>query len=139
MTNPEITIIAVSNVFCRLMNFKNKGDIEEGHKHTYHHATLVSSGSVRVEILDDNINQNIVLSKEFTAPNFIFIDKDKNHRIISLEDNTVCSCIHAVRDIEGEIVDPAFLIEPVWSENKGEMINLVAKNHGKPMMPFAKI
>ena len=118
MTNPEITIIAVSNVFCRLMNFKNKGDIEEGHKHTYHHATLVSSGSVRVEILDDNINQNIVLSKEFTAPNFIFIDKDKNHRIISLEDNTVCSCIHAVRDIEGEIVDPAFLIEPVWSERK---------------------
>ena len=138
MANPEITIIAVSNVFCRLMTFKNKGDIEEGHKHTYHHATLVSSGSVRVEILDDG-NKNILFSKEFTAPNFIFTDKDKNHRLISLEDNTVCSCIHAVRDIEGEIVDPAFLIEPVWSENKGEMINLVAKNHGKPMMPFVRI
>jgi len=134
MASPEIKIIAVSNVFCRLMNFVNAGDIEQGHKHTYDHATLVSSGSVRVEVLNDD--GTIASSKEFVAPSMVFIHKDRTHKLVALEDNTVCSCIHAIRDVEGQILDPEFLIEPVNSENKGELRQLVSAYTCKPMMPF---
>jgi len=135
MSSPEIKIIAVSNVFCRLMHFVEVGDVEYGHQHSYDHATLVSTGSVVVDVLDDN--DVVVSSKVFTAPNMVFIHKDKRHRLTALEKNTVCSCIHAVRDVEGEILDPEFLPEPVWSEDKGEIHQLVSDYTGKPMMPFA--
>jgi len=134
MAAPEIKIIAVSNVFCRLMDFKKAGDIEHGHKHTYDHATLVSTGAVRVEVSDDD--GNVVSTKDFVAPNMVFIHKDKYHKLTALQDNTVCSCIHAIRDVEGEIIDPEFLIEPMQSENKGELYHLVQAYAGEPPMPF---
>jgi len=135
MASPEIKIIAVSNVFCRLMNFVNVGDVEQGHQHTYDHATLVSTGSVVVDVLGDN--DEVVSSKVFNAPNMVFIHKDKRHRLTALESNTVCSCIHAVRDVEGEILDPEFLIEPLFSTGNGELVNLIAEKHGTPMKGFA--
>ena len=134
MAAPEIKIIALSNVFSRLMFFKNKGDIEDGHKHTYDHATLVSSGSVLVEILDDEGKSET--SKVFEAPNMIYINKDKFHRLIALEDKTTCVCIHALRTIDEEIVAPDFLIEPVFSENRGEVKNLVQEKYNKSMKDF---
>lgn len=135
MASPEIKLIAVSNVFCRLMHFVNVGDVEHGHQHTYDHATLVSTGSVVVDVLDDN--DEVVSSKVFNAPNMVFIHKDKRHRLTALEKDTVCSCIHAVRDVEGEILDPEFLVEPLFSTGNGELINLVAQKHGVPMKGFA--
>ena len=137
MASPEIKIIALSNVYSRLMHFLKKGDIENGHKHTYDHATLVSSGSVLVEVLDEFTNKPIS-SKTFTAPNMVFINKDKIHRLIALEDNTVCSCIHAIRTIDDEIVDSDFLIDPVWSQEKGEVRGLVREKYNKEMLGFAK-
>jgi tellurite resistance-related uncharacterized protein len=107
--NPKIKLMAVSNVFCRMMNFENKGDVEEGHKHNYDHGTLVSSGSVLYEALDDD--GNVVSSKVFNAPNMVYIAKETFHRITALEDKTVCACIHASRTIDNEIVDPDCLIE----------------------------
>lgn len=135
MASPEIKIISVSNVFCRLMHFLNVGDVEQGHQHTYDHATLVSAGSVMVDVLDDN--NEVVSSKVFNAPNMVFIHKDKLHRLTALENNTVCSCIHAIRDIEGEILSPNFLIEPLVSTDKGELGALVEQEHGAPMQGFA--
>jgi quercetin dioxygenase-like cupin family protein len=137
MASPEIKIIALSNVYSRLMHFLKKGDIENGHKHTYDHATLVSSGSVLVEVLDELTGEPIS-SKTFSSPNMVFIHKDKIHRLIALEDNTVCSCIHAIRTIEDEIVDSDFLIEPVWSQEKGEVRSLVQEKYNKEMLSFAK-
>jgi hypothetical protein len=136
MAAPEIKIIALSNIFSRMMFFKNKGDIENGHKHTFNHATQVSHGSVLVETLDDE--GRITSSRVFEAPNMVFIDKDKYHRIIALEDQTVCSCIHAIKTVDEEIVDPDFLIEPLWSTNKGEVLSLVKERYGKDMIPFIK-
>ena len=71
---PIIKIIALSNVFTRMMHFVNKGDIEEGHKHTYDHATLVSSGSVQIDVLDDL--KNVVDTNTFSAPTMIYIKKE---------------------------------------------------------------
>ncbi len=134
MASPEIKIIALSNVYTRSMHFKNKGDIEEGHKHTYDHATLVSNGSLMVEMLDDN--DNVEYFKVFQAPNLIFIDKEKKHRLIALEDNTICACIHAIRTVDEEIVSPDFLVEPVFSQNRGEVKNLVNEKYNKSMKEF---
>jgi quercetin dioxygenase-like cupin family protein len=134
MAAPEIKIIALSNIFSRMMFFNKKGDIEEGHKHTYDHATQISHGSVLVEVIDNN--GRIVSGKVFNAPDMIFIDKNKYHRIIALEDKTVCSCIHAIKTLDEEIVDPDFLIEPLLSTNNGELRMVVEEKYKKNMLPF---
>lgn len=137
MASPEIKVMALSNIYNRLMHFRNKGDVEDGHKHNFDHGTLVSSGSVLYELLDDN--RNVIASKIFVAPNMVFVDKDRFHRITALEDNTVCACIHAVKTMDGEIIDPDFLIEPTVWEHKGEMRDLVYDRTGKMMMPLIQV
>lgn len=107
--NPEIKILAVSNVYTRLMHFVKAGDQEQGHHHDYDHGTLLASGKLLVEKLDDN--DNVVSSKEFTAPSFVMIEKNCRHLLTALEDNTVAGCIHALRTETEEIVDPEFIIE----------------------------
>ena len=130
--SPEIKIICVSNVYSRLMHFKNKGDVENGHTHTYHHGSLVSSGSVLYEVLDED--GQTVSSKVFVAPNFIFVDKDKHHRITALEDDTVCACIHALKTIDQELVDPDFLIEPLVGDAKTNIAKTVLQKTGKDLL-----
>lgn len=85
------------------MFFKNKGDIEHGHHHNFDHATLVAHGSVLVR----------AKGKEtvFKAPMLIWIAKDVQHELVALEDNTVCACIHGLRDKYGDIVDVSMVPE----------------------------
>lgn len=106
---PEVKILAVSNVYCRLMNFKHKGDQELGHYHGYDHGTLLAKGKLLVEKTDPE--GNVTGSKEFVAPSFIFIAKDTRHVLTALEDDTVATCIHALRTIDETIIDSNFLIE----------------------------
>jgi quercetin dioxygenase-like cupin family protein len=119
------------------MHFEKKGDVERGHKHTYDHGTLVSSGGVLVEVLSDD-SKTVLESKEYKAPTFIFIKKDNIHRLTALEDNTVCACIHAIKTMDDEIVDPDFLVETLKSENKGELRLEVIKKYNKEMMGFTE-
>jgi quercetin dioxygenase-like cupin family protein len=88
-TVPEIKLAVIANVWIKLMTFKKAGDYAPGHKHTFNHPSLLSAGSVVVEV-DNN-------KKTFRAPAIIYIEKDKEHSIIALEPNTVVSCIHALR------------------------------------------
>lgn len=113
MAAPDSRIILTSNVFSRLMFFKQAGDVEQGHKHHYDHATLVSSGSVRYEVLDSQNPEVVIATKEFIAPAFVFVHKDEVHRITALQDNTVCACIHALRDESGQLLEPDYLIDEV--------------------------
>lgn len=106
---PDVKILAVSNVYCRLMNFRKKGDQELGHYHSYDHGTLLAKGSLLVEKTDDNGNP--LESRVFTAPTFIFIKKDVRHVLTALEDETIATCIHALRTIDETIIDSNFLIE----------------------------
>jgi quercetin dioxygenase-like cupin family protein len=98
MNPPIVKIGSVSNIYSRMMHFQKTGDIEYGHVHDYDHLTLLASGALKVVI--DGV------STEFTAPHMIYIKKDKTHELIALQDNTVAYCIHAMRDLEGEILDP---------------------------------
>jgi hypothetical protein len=102
---PSIQIMAVSNVYIRSMVFEKKGDTEIGHKHPYHHGTMLSSGSLLVKTEKG--------MKIFNAPSLIFIDKDLTHELIALEDNTVANCIHALRDVEGALIPPETIPEGV--------------------------
>jgi hypothetical protein len=108
--NPQVKILAISNVYCRMMHFIKAGDLEEGHYHSFDHGTLLSKGRLRVEIYGED-ELSIESSKDFIAPSFVFVDKNKKHRITSLEDDTVACCIHALRDMNEDIIDPAFIVE----------------------------
>lgn len=101
MSEPLSKFSACANIFCRIMYFEKAGDMNEGHTHQYDHVTLLAHGSVKVRVEDREAT--------FTAPHFIFIDKDKEHQMIALEDNTVACCIHAVRDGEGNIIEPSYV------------------------------
>lgn len=97
MALPENKFTCVSNIWLRQMVFKNKGDANEGHKHTYDHVTLVAYGSVRVHV-DGK-------TSDFVAPQMIYIKQGKSHFIEALEDNTIAFCVHALRDKDtGDVI-----------------------------------
>ena len=138
MNTPDIKLLALSNVFCRAMNFKSKGDIEKGHKHLYDHATLVGAGSVRVDVYDDD--NNITASSIFKSPNMVYIRKDSVHEITALEDNTICYCIHAIRTVDQEIVDPDCI--PLLLKDSPEkklLPQVVLKKTNKELETFTKV
>lgn len=110
--SPDIKILAVSNVYCRLMNFTKAGDIEEGHYHPYDHGTLLSVGKILLEMYNDD-GVTIQSAKEFAAPSFMFVQKNKRHRLTALDDGTVACCIHALRDIDENIISPDCMVEQV--------------------------
>jgi quercetin dioxygenase-like cupin family protein len=101
MTNPIVKLGYVGNIYSRMMNFEKAGDIEIGHTHDFDHLTLLASGSLKITV--DGIDTI------FEAPHMIWIKKDKNHELVALKDNTVAYCIHAMRDSEGEIIDPSMI------------------------------
>ena len=108
-SKPDVKILAVSNVYCRLMNFAKVGDFEQGHYHDYDHGTLLAKGKLFVEMFDKQ--DNLVSAKVFTAPTFIMIKKDNTHRLTAMEDETIATCIHALRTIDETIVDTDFLVD----------------------------
>lgn len=107
MSQPEVKIGCVANLYSRMMVFRNVGDIEHGHTHQFDHLTLLASGKLQVTV-DGIVSQ-------FSAPHMIYIKKDKQHELIALEPNTVAYCIHALRiggDVD-DIVDPDMVPEGV--------------------------
>ena len=103
MSIPKIKLAVVSNVFTRMMHFKNAGDTEKGQLHDYDHITLLASGSLKIIVEE----QETV----FTAPHLIFIHSSKHHELIALEDNTVACCIHGIHSDElcEELIDPLII------------------------------
>ena len=99
-SHPITKLTCVSNLWIRMMHFQKAGDHNEGHEHNYDHITLLSRGSVEVDVG----GQKTV----FKAPHLIFIAKGKSHYITALEDDTVASCVHALRtgEREEDILDP---------------------------------
>ena len=93
----------VSNLWVRMMHFKKAGDQNEGHEHNFDHITLLSKGSVEVDVE----GQKTV----FKAPHMIYIAKGKAHYLKALEDDTVACCVHALRtgEREEDILDPAMI------------------------------
>ena len=89
---PESKFAMISNVWIKMMTFKEPGDFIPGHIHVFDHPTLLSQGIADVE-LDGEVTR-------FTAPAVIYIEKGKAHKITAVVANTVACCIHAIRDGE---------------------------------------
>jgi hypothetical protein len=105
MTAPNGKISVVANTWIKQMHFVKAGDINDGHTHLFDHQTLLGKGKVKV-----TVNEKV---SEFTAPTIIFIRAGLKHQIEALEDDTICYCIHAIRDGERveDIIDPADIPE----------------------------
>ena len=120
MNQPDIKIGCVSNLYSRMMHFKQVGDIEHGHTHQFDHLTLLAHGGLRVTVEGK--------TTDFYAPNMIFIHKDKNHELVALKSGTVAYCIHALRDggnVE-DIIDPDSIPDGVSALSISKP---VTKNH----------
>jgi len=105
MTAPQSKISLVANTWVKQMSFAKAGDINDGHTHIFDHQTLLAKGKVKVTVNGKD--------SEFTAPTIIFIRAGFEHQIEALEDDTICYCIHAIRDGERveDIIDPADIPE----------------------------
>jgi quercetin dioxygenase-like cupin family protein len=102
MNEPDIHIGCVANLYSRMMHFRKAGDTEIGHTHQFDHLTLLAKGKLKVVVEG--------VATVFTAPQMIYIHKDKVHELQALTDETVAYCIHALRDKDtGEILDPAMI------------------------------
>ena len=128
---PEIKIMCISNVYTRLMHFRNAGDVEHGHTHSYDHGTLVSSGSVLVETIDDDMI-TVLSQKSFEAPSFVYINKNTRHRLTAIANDTVCVCIHALRTNDEDLLSPDFLIEQLDGDGENIIPKTILAKTGKP-------
>jgi len=97
------------------MTFHKAYTIELGHSHLYDHVSYLSIGSCEVQVFDEEKNE-MGPPKTFKAPATIFVAKNKIHQLKSLEDNTIIDCIHALRNIDGEIIEPDSFPEGVSIE-----------------------
>lgn len=86
------------NIWVRQNVLELAGQSFDGHEHKFDHVTLLVSGKVRVQIKDNQ-------PKEFTAPTFIVIRKEQQHKITALEDKTIYYCVYALRDLDGEVME----------------------------------
>ena len=96
------------NIWVRSHYLDKKGHTNGGgHKHNFDHVTLLAVGKVLVEVEGQE-------PKEFTAPTFIVIDKDHEHKFTALTDGVVYYCVFAVRDLDGNVTD-------IYTENNSIM------------------
>jgi len=89
------------NIWVRQHNIENAGDSVGGHKHHFDHVTLLVRGKVRVEVEGKE-------PKEFTAPTFLVMRKELQHRMTALEPATTYFCVFALRDIDGEVIESIY-------------------------------
>ena len=89
------------NIWVRQNTLEHAGMTGGGHHHYFDHVSLLAKGKVRVSIDGQE-------PKEFTAPTFIVIRAECSHEIVALEDDTVYYCVFALRDINGEVIEPIF-------------------------------
>lgn len=94
---PQSRTAIAQNLYVRMMVFANAGDRNDGHSHPYDHLTLLASGRLRVSVEGrDDV--------ELVAPTVFLTPKGLIHRFVALEDNTVVTCMHALRDEAGNII-----------------------------------
>ena len=86
------------NIWVRQNVLARAGNSCEGHKHHFDHVSLLTKGSVIVEVEGKE-------PKEFKAPTFIVIHKDYEHKFTALEDDTVWYCVFALRDLDGDVTE----------------------------------
>lgn len=99
-----------------------KGQVIHGHKHNFHHTSIVFTGAVNVKITRQNLDMpeeqkaqakdffkkigvewmpppdQDIREQEFRAPAHFLVSAGIEHEITALEDNTVFWCVYSHRD-----------------------------------------
>ena len=88
----------IGNVWIAQFPVPKAGMSIEMHEHDHDHVSLLVSGSVEVNIIDQE-------SKIFNAPTFIVIRANMKHEIKSLSDDVLWYCIFALRDLDGNVIN----------------------------------
>ena len=105
----KITAGSAANLWLRLMQFPEAGDVMPGHEHPHDHFTLLAHGSLRV-----TVNGKPSVHK---APGLVFIAKHMKHDLEALEPGTVACCIHALRTEDSQdIVEPDMVPAGAWEQ-----------------------
>jgi hypothetical protein len=86
------------NIWVRQNILEKAGQACEGHRHSFDHVSLLTSGAVEVEIQGHP-------ARQFKAPTFVIIRKEHEHKFTALEDNTNWYCVFALRDLDGQVSD----------------------------------
>lgn len=76
----------------------NKGEVVDGHSHSFDHTTYCPSGSMLIEALDKKgkATRSITLTAT-EGKNWALIKAGTIHRLTGLEDNTMYHCIFSHR------------------------------------------
>ena len=100
MSYPDAKISVVANTWIKAMRFNNVGDTLEGHAHTFNHQTVIANGKIRVTVEGKDT--------DFEAPQVVFIQAGKEHKLTALEAGSMAFCVHALHSGEKEedIIDP---------------------------------
>jgi quercetin dioxygenase-like cupin family protein len=90
------------NLFIREMRFEKAGDVIDGHAHNFDHTTYVIRGGIRIEALGRSVEK-----RAGAARNWVLIKAGVEHKIISLEADSLAHCIYSHRNAQGEVVQEA--------------------------------
>jgi len=86
------------NIWVRQNTIDEAGESHAGHQHKFDHVTLLTKGKVQIEVEGNP-------AKEFSAPTFIVIRKDLNHKITALTDDVLYYCVFALRNLDGDVIE----------------------------------
>ncbi len=75
-----------AGIWVRKMFYEKAATVYEGHKHNHDHLSLLANGRVIIEVEGYE-------PKEFIAPTFVIIRKNKEHKITAMEDGTTWFCL----------------------------------------------
>lgn len=98
MTKYAHTLGVIGNVWWRQNVLVGAGAASQGHRHHFDHLSLLTKGTVRVEVAG-------MPAKEFTAPAAIIVKKEHMHKFTCLSDDAVWFCVFALRDEDGGQTD----------------------------------
>ncbi len=100
-TCDQETEFASGNIYIRKNLLLKKGDLVDGHKHKFDHTTIVFKGGVKVKRVSP---EGVMTEVDFMAPSHFLVEKDSEHEITALVDDTEFWCVYSHRDAQGEVV-----------------------------------
>lgn len=97
----ELTLFA--GIFLKTWTVKDRGTLLPQHSHEFPHISYIVSGSVRIFGNED--------LGEFHAPAAVKIPARTFHKFLTLTENVVIACIHAVGDGEDVSIAEDHILE----------------------------
>jgi hypothetical protein len=86
------------NIWVRQIKLEKSGDQLDGHKHHFNHVSFLTKGTVTVEVAGKE-------PKQFTAPTFVIMKKELEHKVTALVDDVDWFCVFALRDLNGSVIE----------------------------------